>query len=382
MKIAYCIPSCHKSGGMERVLSIKANYLADVLGWDVTIITTEVSDEERHFTLSERVRVHCLDVNYGDNRNFASLLIHRFACKRKHRQRLARFLLAEHFDVCVSMFCHEMSFLTSIRDGSKKVLELHFCKSFRYLDQLYNGRSLLVRGLGYVQTFYEQSKIKHYDAFVVLSKEDALKWERVCRCKVISNPAITPEVTYPDYAAKRAVAVGRICPQKGFDMLLRIWNMLPTALKDEWKLDIYGGGNQRELLAQIQEMGLQKTVQLCGVSKDIIRELQRASVFCFPSRYEGFGMALAEAMLTGLPPVSFSCPSGPSDIITHGKTGYLVPVGDLQEFCTLLQDLMQDQKRREEMGRAARAFVSSTYSLEIIMKKWETLFRELISVER
>ncbi len=377
MRIAYCIPSCHKSGGMERVLSIKANYLADVLGWSVTIITTEQWEGARHFVFSDKIHFVCMDVNYSQDVGVLSVIANRSKRKRDHRRKLSSFLGKEKFDICVSMFCHEMTFLASIPDGSKKVLELHFCREFRYLDQLYNGKGLISRFMGCLQTRIERRAIKNYDAFVVLSKEDAANWGDAYKCTVISNPVEESCAGEPDYSAKHAVAVGRLCPQKGFDLLMDVWAGLPESYIKEWRLAIYGSGNQEELKQRISILGLEDHVQLCGVTDDIPAVLRKASVFCFSSRYEGFSMALAEAMAAGLPPVSFCCPSGPSDIIEHGVNGYCVPVGDVAGFRRCLEGLMRSESLRKERGRAAQTYIHANYSLDKIMKQWVELFNQL-----
>lgn len=377
MRIAYCIPSCHKSGGMERVLSIKANYFADVLGWSVTIITTEQWEGARHFEFSDKIRFVCLDVNYSHDVGVLSIIANRSKRKREHRQKLSPYLIKEKFDICVSMFCHEMTFLATIPDGSKKVLELHFCKKFRFLDQLYNQKGMASRFLGCLQTGIERRAIKNYNAFVVLSKEDAANWGDAYKCTVISNPVEDSFVAEPDYSVKHAVAIGRLCPQKGFDLLLDVWAGLPEAYLREWRLSIYGSGEQEGLKKQIKLLGLDNNVQLCGVTYDVPAVLKEASVFCFPSRYEGFSMALAEAMSAGLAPVSFSCPSGPSDIIEHDVNGYCVPVGDVLSFRLCLEKLMSSEYLRQEQGRAAQTYIQANYSLTEIMKQWVELFNRL-----
>ena len=67
MKIIYCIPSCHNSGGMERVLSVKANYLADVVGWDISVITTEPVSQNNHYQFSSKIHFYNLDIHYKEH---------------------------------------------------------------------------------------------------------------------------------------------------------------------------------------------------------------------------------------------------------------------------------------------------------------------------
>ena len=247
MKIAYCIPSCHKVGGMERVLALKANYLADVLGWEVLIITTEREEHLPSFHFSSKIRRVCLNVHYQEENNHSlmSRILLRMRKQRLHRKQLASLLMNERCDICVSMFCHEMRFLPYIKDRSRKVLELHFCKKFRQLDIKYNRGGFFRKALGAYQDVLEHKSIHDYDAFVVLTHEDAADWGSAYNCTVIPNPLAFLPQNISDYKSKHVVAVGRLCPQKGFDMLVQAWSLLPASLRNEWSLSIYGYGKDK-----------------------------------------------------------------------------------------------------------------------------------------
>lgn len=381
MKIAYCIPSCHQSGGMERVLSLKANYLADVLGWEVTVITTEREKSEPAFPLSPKVKKQNLDVNYCDEEKhpLLSRIFMRLKKKKLHRQRLSDFLFQERCDICVSMFCHEMSFLSSIQDGSKKVLELHFCKNFRRLDIQYNKKGLLRYVFGLLQDWRERSLIRRYNAFVVLTREDARDWGMDYRCNVIPNPLPFQGDSCTHPRTYRAIAVGRLCPQKGFDLLIRAWELLPYELKQQWSLAIYGDGPEKDYLTKlISSKTAEGHIRIHAPVKDIQKEMESSSIFCFPSRYEGFGMALLEAMGCGLSCLSFDCPCGPKDMIKQNVNGILVDSFSIERFSSALERLMRDEQLRLYMGREAARNVRENFSLDKIMKQWRELFEDLI----
>lgn len=381
MKIAYCIPSCHQSGGMERVLSLKANYLTDVLGWEVTVITTEKETSKPVFPLSPKVKKQNLDINYRDEEQYSLLsrVFIRLKKKKLHHQRLGDFLFKEKYDICVSMFCHEMSFLASIKDGSKKVLELHFCKNFRRLDIQYNKKGILRYILGLFQDWKERSYIRRYGAFVVLTHEDARDWGSNYRCKVIPNPLSFQSPTPIPNRALRAIAVGRLCPQKGFDLLIRAWELLPYDLKLQWSLAIYGDGPEKDdLIKLISDHTADERISIYAPVKDIQKELESSSIFCFSSRYEGFSMALLEAMGCGLPCLSFDCPCGPKDIITQNINGVLVDSFSIERFASALERLMRDEQLRLSIGREAARNVRENFSMDKVMGQWSELFKDLI----
>ena len=94
------------------------------------------------------------------------------------------------------------------------------------------------------------------------------------------------------------------------------------------------------------------------------------------SRFEGFGLVLIEAMSCGLPCISFNCPHGPAEIINNGDNGILVENGNVDKLARAMEELINDEKKRIEMGRRAQEYVQK-YSPHKIMKMWVDLFSRL-----
>ena len=103
----------------------------------------------------------------------------------------------------------------------------------------------------------------------------------------------------------------------------------------------------------------------------------KASAFVLTSIFEGFGLVIVEAMSCGLPVVSYACPCGPKDIISEGKDGYLVPVNDEEALAEKICLLIEDEEKRKEMGKAAKA-KAEQYSVEHITDMWMKLFNALL----
>jgi len=196
-----------------------------------------------------------------------------------------------------------------------------------------------------------------------------------CRRWVVPNPVVLPPGVTADRRGTRLVAVGRLVPQKGFDLLLEAFARIAATHRD-WHLTIWGEGPERPaLVAQRDALGLKDRVTLPGTSSTPGEWLTTADAFVLSSRYEGWGNVLAEAMAAGLPVVSFDCPFGPGDMITDGVDGLLVPDGDVDGLSAALSRLMSDGALRERLGEAARQS-SRRHSGARIMTLWDGIIRQ------
>ena len=381
MKIIYCIPSCHNSGGMERVLSVKANYLADVVGWDISVITTEPVSQNNHYQFSSKIHFYNLDIHYKEIENISLWKKTIMVLKKKlqHKKKLQELLFHLKPDIVVSMFTHDVSFLYKIKDGSKKVCELHFSKKFRKLHNESNHAGIANRMISYYLDHRDFKAASHYDRFVVLTEEDQKTWYPLKNIKVIYNPLPFIAEQTANIHTKKVLAIGRLCPQKGFDMLVDIWNVVCKNIEG-WELNIYGDGPDYAALdSKIKQYSLHKTIHMYPATTNIQSVYLNSSIFCFPSRYEGFSMALMEAMSYGLPAIAFKCPCGPSEIIENGINGILVENKNINDFAYELQKLMKDEKLREEYGIRAAMETKYKFNIDHIMKQWVSLFNDLKS---
>lgn len=373
MKILYCTHSTYNPGGMERVLLNKVTYLSQLPGWEVSVVTTDQHQRPPFYPFPEKVRMTDLDINYSDdNDKGAWKKIFGYLRKRKeHKRKLTALLQKEKPDIVVSLYPSESSFIPDIKDGSKKVLELHFCKFFR----LQYGRKGLLGWIDKWRTRQDEQIVRRFDKFVVLTHEDRGYWGNLPNMEVIPNAAMHVSKSYSDVMNKRVIAVGRLDYQKGFDRLIEAWKLIQRTREwTDWRLDIFGQGEWKDMLQQmIDERGLQHSVRINKPTKQIGEEYVKSSLLVMSSHYEGFPMVMIEAMACGLPVVSFDYKCGPKDIIQHGINGLLVPEGDIKALANAMMEVMADEAYRRMLSQNARKVVD-TYSEEAVMKQWIRLF--------
>lgn len=374
MKILYCIAGTCHSGGMERVLANKANYLARH-GHEVMIVTTDQQELPPFFALDERIRCIDLQIQYEENngKSFLNKLLHYPAKQYLHKKRLEAVLCQERPDVTVSMFCNDAGFIPRLKDGSKKVLEIHFSK----FKRLQYGRKGLWRLADLWRSRQDENIVRKFDKFVVLTEEDRRYWGNLPNITVIPNALTSCTSQIAPLQDKKVIAIGRYTYQKGFDYLIEAWRMIAQRFPD-WKLDIVGEGEKLEdLRQQIGACGLGQQIRLIAPTKNVEKIYMGASLLALSSRYEGLPMVLLEAQAFGLPIVAFRCKCGPADIVTDGETGFLIKEGDIQGLADRMARLMDDKALRQQMGRKAKE-VSHRYDEEVVMEQWMNLFNSLV----
>lgn len=376
MKIIYCTHSVCNPGGMERVLVNKVTYLVEKLHWDVSIVTTDQKNRPAFYPLPEGVRMTDLGINYSDDnvKHPIGKIFGYLLKRRTHRKRLTELLMREKADIVVSLYPSESSFIPLIKDGSRKVLELHFCKFFR----LQYGRKGLLGLIDRWRTRQDERIVRKFDRFVVLTHEDKGYWGNLPNIEVIPNAAMHLTCRYADVLQHRVIAVGRLDYQKGFDRLLRTWRMIQqTGRYADWHLDIFGQGEWHDWLqGMIVDWQLSDTVCIHRPTERIGEEYAASSLLVMSSHYEGFPMVMIEAMAYGLPVVTYDFKCGPKDIIRQGENGLLVRDGDIEGLAQAMQCLMDDEPLRLRMGEEAKKVVD-TYSEEAVMSQWTALFESL-----
>lgn len=372
MKIVYCLPATFNSGGIERVISSKVNWLVNH-GYEVVIITTEQNNRPTFYYVDDRVVQIDLNINYRENAegSFPTKILTYFRNKRKHRKLLEQFLSDHKADVVISTFANEMSCLPQIKDGSAKVLEFHFSK-----HALYPKSRFSLRWLWEIWHYFATvAQTKKFDKFILLTDQDKESWSGD-NTMVVPNASSFAIGATAQLQTKKAIVVARLVYQKGLDKLLDVWeNFHPRC--PEWELEIIGDGPMKEeLLKDVINRGLNDSITFTPAISNIQDKYLSASLLLMTSRYEGLPMVLIEAQTCGLPCISYDVPCGPASIIHDGFDGFLIEDGDAMAFADKIEILAKDDMLRQYMGR--NAFNNSLhYTEETIMQQWVSIFEQV-----
>lgn len=380
MKIVYCLPQIFKPGGIERIVSIKANYLADVYGHDVTLVVADQRQNPPYYPISSKIKVIDLQLPYDGMLSMPlwKRLVERKRLQDIHKKKLTVLLKELRPDITVSTFTQEATFLSDIKDGSKKVLEFHFCRGHKRMMANAFKFGFITKLAYYFKCWQEENLIiPKFDKFIVLTKEDKENWkDKVPDVKHIPNilPFETDENA--ELKNKTVITVGRLDAQKNYGRLIRLWKDIHIACPD-WKLNIFGeGGDRKQLQQQINESGLSDCIFLKGNTSHIKKEYLESSLFVMTSAYEGMPMTMLEAKALGLPVVSFAFPCGPSDLIENGIDGYLVAMNDDAGFVSSMTKVMNNDGLRISMGAKSKE-KALNYKSEKIMWLWNNMFEKL-----
>ena len=383
MKIVYFFPNLKDSAGTERMLNVKANYLADVLHHEVTIITYRQFDDPIFFEFSDKIKFEHFNIpdptsqlkglGYWKKRDLYKNFMHTY------RRKVEDYLTQNPTDIAISMyFGAEHKFLPLLKDGSKKIMEFHFHFDImpfsKNLKAEWSVRNFRMK----IQTKLFQRTLNKYDKIIVLTEQDQQEWEKYFdNITNIPNP-ITIQPIQADPQLKKVLAVGRFTYQKGFNYLIDAWAIINKDFPN-WELNIYGSGElEEEFINQIKRLNLEKSIHIYPPRKDINRVFSQHSIYALSSRFEGFPLVLIESLASGLTPVAFECKNGPKQMMGDSRLkDFLVQPFDVKEFAEKLRILMENESLRTEMSNEA-VNVSKRYELIPIMELWQETFSHLI----
>ncbi|WP_181787805.1 glycosyltransferase family 4 protein [Streptomyces phytophilus] len=387
MKIRYLLMHAYGTGGTIRTVFNQAGSMA-AAGHDVEIASMQRTRDEPHFPLHPEVTITTLvDQRPGAREAELAAAGPRAAEKRVEREgqpprhippgEFAYDRYNRHVEDTVIAWLERQrdAVIVPTRPGLNFLTARFTPRSCRRIAQEHMN---LGTHPSDIRTAI-QREYPRFDAVAVLTHGDREDYQELLpdtRVVRIPNAVHTGDKKLTTYAEHVAVAAGRLFPQKGFDMLIPAWAQLVEKFPD-WQLRIFGTGEKKaELRRLINENHLYNHVFLMGHTHKLDDELARASFYVLSSRFEGLPMVMIESMTHGLPVVSFDCPTGPADVLTHGKDGLLVPRKDVDGLAEAMGQLMDDEGLRADMGAAALQ-TSRSYTPEAVHPQWEALFEEI-----
>ncbi len=352
-KIMFFIGNMSESGGTERVLSLIADGLSD-RGFDVFIVSLW-GGGDTFFPMERDIRIYWAEKERATPGITGTLC---YLIRILERER-PDFLV----DVDMILGCYSI-FLKWRTPGMRWISWEHFNYYYHF------------RRNSFLRRIIRRLVVRHADVLVVLTDEDKGYYQKnlnlKCRIIRIYDPVPYQTAAYEKEEKPFVFAAGRLTRAKGFDLLIQSWKKLERRYP-EWSVVVAGKGEERDRLKRaVRKAGIRR-LEFIGNVQDIEAYYEKAAFFVLPSRDEGFGMVLAEAMRFALPTVAYNCMAGPGEIIEDGETGFLVEPGNTNAFADRMEMLIKDQGLRKRMGDRAKDSVRR-FDKEGILDVWEKLF--------
>ncbi len=344
MKILFIISSLNV-GGAEKILTTLANHFSN-MGYKITIL---IASKRNYFFPLNR------DIEIKELKRVKPIFILIKELKKE--------ILLINPDIIIS-FISEMNILATIASKlANKPILVSERSAYDFLD---------------IKPIWKKVRRIIYpfvDGLVVLTNADKDRYYFVKNRYKIENPLILKQNHSNIKREKIILAVGRLNPIKGFDLLIKAFSKIKNS---EWRLRVVGEGEEREKLERlIYRLNLKNRVKLVGLVKDVEIEYKRASIFVLSSKTEGFPGVLCEAMGYGCAVISFDCPSAPREIITDNQDGLLVESNNIEELTSKIDYLIDNPKVRDRLSSNATE-ISKRLSIDMIGIKWFRLIDKIV----
>lgn len=352
MKRIVMVISSLRMGGAESVFAWLANGLCNN-GYTVSVLTLDSSDAV-HYSLSDGIRHHSLGM--AEN---TSGLVGALVSNVKRIRTLRTAIMAESPNLVIS-FMDQTNVLTLM--AAKRICPV-----------VISERVHPKHPIGRLWKWLRRRTYNQSAALVVQTPSIAREygWMVESPVAVVPNAALPPTKGGPTVQldGPAIIGMGRLHWQKGFDLLIHAFSRLADAFP-EWKVVVFGDGPcRKELEAQAEGLGLAGRVIFAGKTPTPHTDIAQGDIFALPSRFEGFPNALCEAMRMGLACIASDCSGGPSDLITDGEDGLLVPMGDVDALANSLRRLLETPRLRNQLGEKARHGIQR-FAPDKVMGMW------------
>lgn len=378
MRIAYFLETLASMGGVERMLTDKANYMSNIFGYEVYIITcTQNPAQKNAFTLSDKVKTIQLGIPYYSQYRYSypKRLWVKWKLERQIKKRLTNTVRQFNIDVLIGVGHFKAALVCSIQCRAKRIIESHEARPFTLsgLSQYRNALSSAYMRI-YRKNYFRIIEQKA-DIVVSLTEGDANEWKKARRVEVIPNFSSMKINQLSNCKNKRIIAAGRLSWEKGYSRLIDIWEIVEGKHPD-WHLDIFGDGDLRfSLEAEIEKRKL-LNITIRQPVKDITKEYADSSICVMTSYYEGFSLVLIEALRHSVPCVAFDCPFGPKSIIDDGRCGFLIQDNNISLYAEKVCKLIEDDGLRQQFSKNCLE-QAKKFEMSVVMEKWNALLEQL-----
>lgn len=378
MKIYFIDEGLDKMGGVERIINTLSNYL--IKDYEVELISLYKSNDKTYFKYNENIKINYL---YDKSKLLSK--------KYKNKKMVYYF---------IRLFEKAKEFITiklAVVKYSKKVTKddiVIFGRVSTALEFLpyICAKKIIVREAIHLEYHKNKNKIKKYfpkkvNLFILSSNENIKSYKEflgdsVKMVKIYNPLCIAPKIS-SNVDKKNVITIGRYDTHKGYDYLIRAFKIVSLKYPD-WKLRIVGDGYYKDNMEKlINDLNLNENVLLIPSAKDVVKELNKGSIYVMASRFEGYANALVEAMSCGLTCISYNWLMGVEEIICNEKNGLIVKLTDRYRYLKTLDVIEEDvvnlanaiinaienRLMREKFKKEAPKIISSRNKDKII-EKW------------
>lgn len=349
-----------RSGGTERVALAIANKLS-YLGYNISILSFWRGNST-FFYKNKEIKLYTLLDEKKEGKLYRTYLY--------PIMKLRKFIIKNDIDIIIDIDMLLTQYSAFAKLGTK-------CKliSWSHFNYYYTKRDKKrIYAMNCANKFADYTIVLTKDDYKMYIEQEKFDLEKIT---YIYNP-IPIEISNDIKVENKVfLAVGRLVEEKGFDMLIEAWSLIEKKIP-EWKLNIVGSGvEKKELINIINSLDI-KNINIIEHTREIEKYYDDASIYVLSSRHEGFPMVILEAKAMGLPVIAYNCKTGPKEMITNNKDGFLVKNGDIKMLSEHMLQLANDEDKIKEFAKNSLCSASN-FVIDNIIIQWIEVFNKLLA---